>query len=55
MMFIADKKSLREALRSNDLQAGTKMLHMMDSTVKNNLRRLLIGAKRFYNTCRVTT
>ena len=35
MMFMADKNSLRDALHSYDLQAETKMLHMMDSTVKN--------------------
>ena len=35
MMFIADKNSLREALRSYDQQAGTNKLRMLDKTVKD--------------------
>lgn len=38
MMFIADKNSLRDALRSYDLQEGTNALHMMDATVKDMAR-----------------
>ena len=38
MMFIADKNSLRDALRSYDSQEGTNALHMMDATVKDMAR-----------------
>lgn len=50
MMFIAEKNSLRNALRSYDLQEGTKMLNMLDSTVKDmaNLAGDLINASSKY-------
>ena len=35
MMFMADKNSLRDALRNYDIQAGTNNLRLLDSTVKN--------------------
>lgn len=47
MMFIADRNSLRDALRSYDIEKGTNMLRMMDSTVKDMARL----AGDLYNTC----
>ena len=38
MMFIANKNSLRDALRSYDLQAGTNNLRVMDNVVKDMAR-----------------
>ena len=50
MVFIADKNSLRDTLRSYDLQAGTDALRRLDTTVKDmaNLAGDIVNASEKY-------
>lgn len=56
MMFLAQKNSLRDTLRSYDMQSGTDTLCMMDSTVKDMARLAgdLVNASDKYVSLSVT-